>query len=134
MSKRKAGNKPAEPSAHDKLSSSFLAALEKKWEASGPDLLDRMADTDPVRVCELVAKLVPIKPPAPVTNGKQPDTTEEIARHALNEIGMDPDAIEEADIRLAKEAYQKFLKALEDIRDLNVYSHEGGKDKPSEPA
>jgi len=83
MSKRKHDRTPTTaPSPHDKLSSSFLEALEKKWEASGPELLNRMADTDPVRVCELVAKLVPIKPPAPVTNEKELNSTADIARNA----------------------------------------------------
>jgi hypothetical protein len=128
MSKRKEkSSKAAAPTAHDKLSSDFLAALQAKWESQGPQLLDKMAETDPVKVCELVAKLVPIRPPPPVNGKNAPDTTEAIARQALEDVGMNPQDIEDADVRLAKEAYEQLLDKLERIKDLRVLVHDGGK-------
>jgi hypothetical protein len=45
--------------ARNRLSEKFLTDLEAEWEASGPDVLKRVAKDDPVDFMRVVAGLLP---------------------------------------------------------------------------
>jgi hypothetical protein len=128
MTKRKISGPKAQASPHDKLSSAFLEALEQDFQENGPALIKAM---DPTKKCEIVARLIPVRPPAPVNGSKEPVGTREIAKQSLIDIGMLEEDITESDINLAYDAHEIYLQSLLDIKNLQVRIHDG--DKPDKP-
>ena len=107
---RKAG----QSNARIKLSADFINGLAEQYDLYGDEILDAVRKENPVKLAEIIARLIP---QAPVPTGLFDDANshEEIARRMLRAIGLDDPTDEQ--IAEAVAAHEKLVAQLEAIRD-----------------
>jgi hypothetical protein len=114
MSKRKT----EQLDLRDKVSSAYITALDKLGQQYGDEILDAVRKENPMKFAELYARLVSLEPnlsgPADINSC---NTTEDISRVCLVNIGMREDAITPSAVEAAHEAYTNFLTRLQVIAE-----------------
>ena len=106
---------PAELSARDKLSSSFIKALQKDWAEHGVAIIEQIRRESPVKYGELIAKLIPLQIDPPVSPYAEAQSTRDVARLALEQNGVPEWLIDDAMIERALAAYQHLTSELSAI-------------------
>ena len=115
--KRQPSSTSNEPSSRDKLSNSFVEALEKDWAENGSAVIEAIRRENPVKYGELIARLVPmdaILPPAgPYAQAK---TVRDVGRVLLREVGLDEWFVTDDLADKAVAANERFIAELEAIK------------------
>lgn len=108
--------KTPELSARDKLSSSFIKALQKDWSENGVAVIEEIRRTNVVKYGELVAKLIPVQIDPPASPYAEAQGTHDVVRIALLQSGIPECAIDDAMIERAYAAYQHLTDELNAIQ------------------
>jgi len=113
---RPAKSKTSEPSLRDKLSESFLRAIEADFREHGPAVIEQMRQTHPERYAELAGKLIMTAEQAPGPNDYSDcQSMDDIGRKLLRSVGINEFAITQNMIEAAIKANDNFVETLEQI-------------------
>jgi hypothetical protein len=119
--------KTSEPSLRDKLSAAYLEAFQKDFEANGVAAIEALRRESPAKYSEIAARLIAATEPQQNPTGiGGAGSMQEIGRRLLQSIGMvEPD---DAAIEAAIAANDRFVQALEQIRDSAMQLEGNGHD------
>jgi hypothetical protein len=109
-------SKSGSPSLRQRLSAAFLEALTDDFAVNGAAVIEKMRQTHPERYAELAGKLIMSAEPEQKAEGlAAANSMHEVGARLLQQVGV----IEPTDeqIEQAIEANDKFISALEQIRD-----------------
>jgi hypothetical protein len=110
------GNKPPELSARDKLSSSFIKALQKDWAENGVAVIEQIRREQPVRYGELIAKLVPVQIDPPASPYAEAKTSRDLCRLVLEQNGVPEWCVTDEAIERIHAASQALSDEIESIK------------------
>jgi len=106
----------SEPSLRDKLTTAFVTALEADWQQHGTEIIQTLREKDPRAYAEIVAKLTtPVEPPPAPGEFSASQSSAEIARKMLVDIGTPDESITPSMIEAATRAQLIFVAELERI-------------------
>jgi hypothetical protein len=108
--------KAPELSARDKLSSSFIKALEKDWKEHGVAIIEQIRRENPVKYGELIARLVPMEINPPASPYPEAKSTRDVARLALEQSGVPEWLISDDMVERVHAAHQHLADELDAIR------------------
>ena len=109
-------SKPPELSARDKLSSSFIKALEKDWKEHGVAIIEQIRRENPVKYAEIVARLVPMEINPPASPYAEAKNTRDVARLVLEHSGVADWLISDDMIDRVHAAHQHLADELDAIK------------------
>jgi hypothetical protein len=117
--------KNTEPSLRDKLSAAYLEAFQADFAANGIAVIEALRNKSPEKYAEIAARLIAAtEPPAEKSGIAAANSTEEIGRRLLQQVGL-PDPTDE-EVEQAIRANDVFIAQLEEIRDRAVQFGESG--------
>src|SRR5262252_1897091 len=116
--------KAIEPSLREKLSQSFLEALEADFRLHGKGILEQMRQTHPERYAELAGKLIMSAEPLAKNDFASANSMEELGTRLLEAVGISRDIITPAMIADAIAAQESFNKRLEEIAEAGGYKQD----------
>ena len=109
-------NKPPELSARDKLSSSFIRALEADWAEHGAATIERLRIDNPAKYSELIGRLVPLEINPPASPYAEAKGTRDVARVVLLQQGVPEWCIDDAMVDRANAALRRLSDELAAIQ------------------
>src|SRR5262249_10396010 len=116
--------KSIEPSLRERLSQSFLEALEADFRLHGKGILEQMRQTHPERYAELAGKLIISAEPLAKNDFASANSMEEIGIRLLEAIGISRDLITPNMIEQAIAAQSQFNEKLEQIAEAGGYKQD----------
>jgi hypothetical protein len=109
MKREKKPTPSDEPSSRDKLSNSFVDALEKDWAENGSVVIEAIRRENPVKYGELIARLVPMDLSPPASPYAAAKTTRDVGKVLLHEVGLDEWFVTDRLIDEAIAAQERFI-------------------------
>jgi hypothetical protein len=109
-------SKAPELSARDKLSSSFIKALEKDWKEHGVAIIEQIRRENPVKYGELIARLVPMEINPPASPFAEAKSTRDVCRLLLQQADVPEWLIDDAMIERVHAAHQHLCDEVESIK------------------
>jgi hypothetical protein len=111
-------SKATEPSLRNRLSQSFLEALEADFKLHGAAAIEKMRASHPERYVELTGKsIMSTEPPLDKIDFKSAKSMPEIGLKLLQSVGLDEHAATDDMIEQAIKTNDNFIAKLEAIRD-----------------
>jgi len=107
-------HRKTQSNARIKLSADFINGLAEQYDLHGDEILDAVRKESPVKLAEIIARLVP-QQPVPTGLFDDADSHQEIGRRMLRAVGMDDPSDEQ--ITEAVAAHEELVAKLEAIRD-----------------
>jgi hypothetical protein len=115
MKREKKPSPSDEPSSRDKLSHSFVNALEKDWAEHGSVVIEAIRRESPTKYGELIARLVPMDLSPPASPYARAKSVRDMGRVLLQQVGLDEWFITDGLIDQALAAEEKFIAELQSI-------------------
>src|SRR5262249_35300360 len=114
MRKPKKTSYSSEPSLRDKLSASFVDSVMTDWEKNRDTAISELRQTDIVKYCELVSKLIS-PPSAPASPYASAQSVRDVGRLLMQQVGADPEMVTD---EMADEAVAANLKLIETLQTI----------------
>jgi len=109
--------KTTQPNARERLSKSFLDALEMDFREHGKNVIESMREKDPTRYAELAGKLVMTIEQPQGDGFEQCRNKEDVVRKLLQTVGCSDDLLTGDMIKRGVKAHDQLVAELEAIRD-----------------
>jgi alcohol dehydrogenase class IV len=117
--------KNTEPSLRDKLSAAYLEAFQADFAANGIAVIEALRNKSPEKYAEIAARLIAATEPQQDPKGlAAANSLHEVGRRLLQQVGL-PEPLDKQ-IEQAIEANDKFIQALEHIKDTALQFEELG--------
>jgi hypothetical protein len=117
MKARKSKN--ADLSLRDKLGENFLRAIQSDFEINGAAVIEQLRLKSPEKYTEIAARLIAATEPS-ANMDAQPNSTWEIGKNSLLEIGCNEFEISDEMIEQAIAAHVRLVTELETIATLKA--------------
>jgi hypothetical protein len=112
-------SKTAGPSLRDKLGENFLRAIQSDFEANGAAVIEQLRLKSPEKYTEIAARLIAATEP-PASNRPVPNSTWEIGKDLLMQIGVSEYDLSDEMIERAVTANSRLLDEVESIAAMKA--------------